>query len=234
MCGRYRLTRAQKYLEEHFDACGEVEVLPRYNIAPSQPVVTIRQDAREPVRNLSTMRWGLVPSWAKDTSMAFKTINARAETVSATASFREPFKAQRCLIPADGFYEWQRNGKTKQPYCFEVIDGELFAFAGLWDRWRNPQGDVIESCTILTTTPNSLLADVHDRMPVILRPDDYDLWLDPALRDAGSLSAMLRPFDAALMHRYPVGSRVNNVQNDDADCAKPLDTETSPAQSQLF
>jgi putative SOS response-associated peptidase YedK len=115
-----------------------------------------------------------------------------------------------------------------------VIDGELFAFAGLWDRWRNPQGDVIESCTILTTTPNSLLADVHDRMPVILRPDDYDLWLDPALRDAGSLSAMLRPFDAALMRRYPVSTQVNRVLNDDADCAKPIDAETSPAQSQLF
>ena len=113
-------------------------------------------------------------------------------------------------------------------------DGELFAFAGLWDRWRSPQGEAIESCTILTTTPNSLLADIHDRMPVILSPDDYDLWLDPAFRDAGSLSAMLRPFDAALMRRYPVSTRVNHVLNDDADCAKPIDAETSPAQSQLF
>jgi putative SOS response-associated peptidase YedK len=234
MCGRYRLTRAQKYVEERFDAYGEVELSPRYNIAPSQPVVTIRQDAREPIRKLSTMRWGLIPSWANDTSMGFKTINARAETVAATASFREPFKSQRCLIPADGFYEWQKNGKTKQPYCFEVNDGELFAFAGLWDRWMSPQGGVIESCTILTTTPNSLLADIHDRMPVILRTDDYDLWLDPAFRDTASVTEMLKPFDAGLMRRYPVSTRVNYVVNDDADCATPLERKPLPAQSQLF
>ncbi len=131
-------------------------------------------------------------------------------------------------------YEWKRNGKTKQPYCFEVNDGELFAFAGLWDRWRSSKGDVIESCTILTTTPNSLLTDIHDRMPVILTPDDYNLWLDPAFRDEGSLSAMLRPFDAPLMRGYPVSTRVNRVLNDDADCAKPLEREPSAAQSQLF
>ena len=234
MCGRYRLSRSQRQLQECFDTYGDVELSPRYNIAPSQPVITIRQDAHEPIRKLATMRWGLIPSWAKDASMAFKTINARAETVAATASFREPFKSQRCLIPADGFYEWQRNGKTKQPYCFEVNDGELFAFAGLWDRWRNPQGELIESCTILTTTPNSLLADIHDRMPVILSSDNYDLWLDPAFRSTASVTEMLKPFDAALMRRYPVSTRVNNVQNEDADCATPLDRELSPAQSLLF
>jgi len=234
MCGRYRLTRSQKQLEERFDAYGEVEVSPRYNIAPSQPVVTIRQDATKPVRTLSLMRWGLIPSWTKDISIGNKTINARAETVTTTPSFREPLKSHRCLIPADGFYEWRRNGKTKQPYCFEVNGGDLFAFAGLWDRWMSPQGELIESCTILTTTPNSLVSDIHDRMPVILSPDDYDLWLDPAFRDTASLSRMLKPFDAALMSRYPVSTRVNHVLNDDADCAKPLDPETSPAQSQLF
>jgi putative SOS response-associated peptidase YedK len=235
MCGRYRLSRRKQLVEEYFGAVSEhYEWSPRYNVAPSQPVLTIRQDAREPVRTLSTMRWGLIPSWAKDPSIGYKAIDARSETVATTLSFREPFKSQRCLIPADGFYEWQRNGKTKQPYCFEVNDGELFAFAGLWDRWRSPQGDVIESCTIVTTTPNSLVSDVHDRMPVILRPDDYDLWLDPAFRDGGSLSEMLKPFDAALMSRYPVSTRVNNVQNDDADCAKPLEREPLPAQSQLF
>ena len=235
MCGRYRLSRRKRLVEEYFGVVSEdYEWSPRYNVAPSQPVLTIRQDVREPVRNLSTMRWGLIPSWAKDPSIGNKAINARAETVATTPSFREPFKSQRCLIPADGFYEWQRNGNTKQPYCFEVNGGEAFAFAGLWDWWRNPQGELIESCTIVTTTPNSLVSDMHDRMPVILNPNDYDLWLDPAFRDARSLSAMLRPFDAALMYRYPVGSRVNTVQNDDADCAKPLDTKTSPAQSQLL
>jgi putative SOS response-associated peptidase YedK len=234
MCGRYRLTRSQKQLEDHFDAYGEVEVLPRYNIAPSQSVLTIRQDARKPGRNLSTMRWGLLPSWAKDMSIGYKTINARAETVGTTTSFREPFKSQRCLVPADGFYEWQRNGQTKQPYCFEVNDGELFAFAGLWDRWTNPQGESIESCTILTTTPNPLLADIHDRMPVILSPDNYDLWLDPGFRDTASVSEMLKPFDPALMRRYPVSTRVNQVQNNDPDCAKALEHEPAAAPAKLF
>jgi putative SOS response-associated peptidase YedK len=130
MCGRYRLTRSQKQLIDRFDTYGEIEVSPRYNIASTQPVVTIRQDAREPVRRLSTMRWGLVPSWAKDQSIGFKTINARSETVATTASLREPFKSQRCLVPADGFYEWQKNGKTKQPYCFEVNDGEIVRLRG--------------------------------------------------------------------------------------------------------
>jgi putative SOS response-associated peptidase YedK len=234
MCGRFRQTRSQKYLEEYFDARGEIDAVPRYNIAPSQPVVTVRQDASKPVRALSTMRWGLVPSWAKDMSMGYETINARAETVATTASFREPFKSQRCLIPADGFYEWQRNGKAKQPYCFELTDGEIFAFAGLWDKWRNPQGELIESCTILTTAPNPLLLDIHDRMPVMLSPDNYDLWLDSGFRNTVSLSEMLRPYDAMLMKRYPVSTRINSVQNDDADCAKPIPGYPPPSQTQLF
>jgi putative SOS response-associated peptidase YedK len=222
-------------VDEYFGTVsGEDDWVPRYNIAPSQPVVTIRQDAGELVRKLSIMQWGLVPSWAKEPGIGYKTINARAETVATTPSFREPFKSQRCLVPADGFYEWQRDGKTKQPYCFEVNDGELFAFAGLWDEWKNAQGELIESCTILTTMSNSLLADIHDRMPVILRQDDYELWLDPAFRDTPSLSEMLRPFDAELMSRHPVSTRVKQVQNDDAECAKPLELGESPAQAQLF
>jgi putative SOS response-associated peptidase YedK len=235
MCGRYRLSQRKQLVEEYFGAVsGGDDWNPRYNIAPSQPVVTIRQDPREPVRKLSTMRWGLIPSWVKDPSIGYKTINARAETASTTASFREPLRSQRCLIPADGFYEWQRSGKTKQPYCFELQDGELFAFAGLWDRWKSPLGELIESCTILTTTPNSLLADVHDRMPVILSPDNYDLWLDPDFRNTASVAEMLRPFEARLMRRYPVSTRVNQVQNDDADCAKPVEPYSSPTQAQLF
>ncbi len=235
MCGRYRMSRRKQLVEEYFGAVSdEDEWDPRYNIAPSQPVVTIRQDARQPIRTLSMMRWGLVPSWAKDPSIGYKTINARAETVATTPSFREPFRSQRCLIPADGFYEWQRNGKTKQPYCFEVNDGELFAFAGLWDQWRDRQGDVIESCTILTTTPNSLLSDIHDRMPAILIADNYDLWLDPGFRDLASVSRMLEPFEPTLMRRYPVSTRVNQVQNDDEECTKPVEADLSPIQSLLF
>jgi putative SOS response-associated peptidase YedK len=235
MCGRYRLSRRKQLVEQYFAAVsGEDDWNPRYNVAPSQPVPTIRQDAREPVRRLSTMRWGLIPSWVKDPGIGYRTINARAETVATTPSFREPFKFQRCLIPANGFYEWKREGATKQPYCFEVNNGELFAFAGLWDRWKSPQGEVVESCTILTTIPNSLLADIHDRMPVILRPDDYELWLDSAFSNTASLSEMLTPFDAGKMRRYPVVPRVNNVLNEDADCAKPVKPEASPTQAQLF
>ena len=235
MCGRYRLSRRKQLVEEYFGSVSEDDDwIPRYNIAPSQQVLTILQDSREPVRRLSTMRWGLIPSWAKDPSIGYKTINARAETIERTASFREPFRSQRCLIPADGFYEWKREGKTRQPYCFEVGDGELFAFAGLWDRWTDPQGKLIESCTILTTTPNSLLASIHDRMPVILRPENHDLWLDPAFRNTISISEMLRPFEAKMMRSYPVSTRVNQVQNDDADCATPLEAGASPVQAHLF
>ena len=235
MCGRYRLSRRKQLVDEYFGTdSGESDWNPRYNIAPTQPVVTIRQNVREPVRRPSIMRWGLVPSWAKDPSIGYKTINARAETVATTPSFREPFKSQRCLIPADGFYEWVRNGKAKQPYCFEVNDGQIFAFAGLWDRWTNPQGESIESCTILTTTPNSLLSDIHDRMPVILTPADYELWLDPAFTNIASVSEMLKPFEPSLMRRYPVSTRVNHVVNDDAECAKPVELDAAPAQAQLF
>jgi len=235
MCGRYRLSRRKQLVEEYFGAVSdEYEWSPRYNVAPSQPILTIRRDAREPVRKLSTMRWGLIPSWSNDPSIGYRTINARSETVATTASFREPFKSQRCLVPADGFYERKREGKIKQPHCFEVNSGELFAFAGLWDRWRNPQGELIESCTILTTTPNSLLADIHDRMPVILSPENHDLWLDPCLSNTSSVSEMLKSFDPRSMRRYQVSTRVNNVQNDDADCAKPFERDAAPAQPQLF
>lgn len=223
MCGRYRLSRRKQLVDEYFGTVAEeCEWSPCYNVAPSQPVLIILQDVHEPRRRVSTMRWGFIPSWSKDPSIGYKTINARSETVATTPSFREPFKSQRCLVPADGFYEWKREGKAKQPYCFEVNDGELFAFAGLWDRWTNPQGEVVESCAILTTTPNSLLADIHDRMPVILSQHNYDLWLDAAFINTTSVSEMLKPFDAALMRRYPVSTRVNQVQNDDAECGKPL------------
>jgi putative SOS response-associated peptidase YedK len=235
MCGRYRRSRRKQLVEEYFGAVSEEhDWNPRYNVAPSQPVLIIRQDAREPVRKVSAVRWGLIPSWSKDPSIGYKTINGRSERVATTPSFRDPFKSQRCLVPADGFYEWKRERKTKQPYCFEMNDGNLFAFAGLWDKWKSPQGEVVESCTILTTSPNPLLADIHDRMPVILSPDNYDLWLDPAFQDTRSVSQMLKPFDPVLMKRYPVSMRVNLVQNDDADCAKQVELDASPIQAQLF
>ena len=179
------------------------------------------------------MRWGLVPSWSKDLSGSARMINARSETITTTPAFREPFKSQRCLIPADGFYEWKSYGKSKQPYCFQVGRGEVFAFAGLWDRWRSPNKETIESCTILTTKPNSLVTDIHDRMPVILDPENYDLWLDPSFHDTETLTAMLTPYDPALMQRYSVSNRVNDPKNDDADCAA-LDSPKGISQQTLF
>jgi putative SOS response-associated peptidase YedK len=233
MCGRYRLSRRKQIIEQHFDAVsGEEDWVSRYNVAPTQPVPIIRQKPKEPVRELSLMKWGLIPPWAKDSSVAAKMINARSETAATKPAFCDALKSRRCLIPADGFYEWMRTGKAKQPYCFEVNDGALFAFAGLWDRWKDPSGQWIKSCSILTTTPNTVTSSVHDRMPVILDPDCYDLWLDPGMHDMRAVSDMLKPFDARLMRCYPVSTRINHVANDDEGCSIPV--EVSPVQNPLF
>jgi len=234
MCGRYRLSRRKQIIEEHFDVVsGEEDWTPRYNIAPTQAVPVIRQNPKEPRREMSLLRWGLIPSWSKDASGAARMINARSETAATLPAFREALKLRRCLIPADGFYEWQQKGASKQPFCFEVREGELFAFAGLWDRWKDPGGEWIRSCSILTTTPNAVTSSVHDRMPVVLRREDFDLWLDPGMKDDAMVSELLRPFDARLMRCYPVSSRVNQVANDDEECSRPAIPETPP-QGQLF
>ncbi|MBI3475242.1 MAG: SOS response-associated peptidase [Acidobacteria bacterium] len=233
MCGRYKLSRRKQILEEHFGIdASEVEWEPRYNIAPTQPVPVIRQNPKEPRRELSLVRWGLIPSWAKDASIAASLINARSETANSKPAFRDALQSRRCLVPADGFYEWQRKAKTRQPYCFEINDGKLFGFAGIWDRWRDPNGRMLETCSILTTTPNAVTASVHDRMPVILDPDHYDLWLDPGMRDASVVSELLRPFDARLMRSFPVSTRVNHAANDDDQCSMPV--ELVQVQSELF
>jgi putative SOS response-associated peptidase YedK len=224
MCGRYRLSRRKQVVEEYFDCVSDApDWAPRYNIAPTQPIPVIRQNPKEPVRKLSLMRWGLIPSWAKDSSAAASMINARSETASTKSAFRDALKSRRCLIPADGFYEWARTGKAKQPYCFEVNDGGLFAFAGLWDRWKDPSGSWVKTCSILTTTPNAVTAPVHDRMPVVLHPDGYDLWLDPGMQNVAAASDLLKPYDARVMRCYPVSTRINSVANDDAECSKPVD-----------
>jgi putative SOS response-associated peptidase YedK len=149
-------------------------------------------------------------------------INAQAETVADKPAYRESFKSRRCLIPADGFYEWKKEGKTNQPFHFGMADDLLFAFAGIWDRWKNPQSKVIETCSIITTTPNDLLADVHDRMPVILPLEHYDLWLDPGFKQTDDLTGLLRPYESSLMRRYPVSTRVNLVKNDYLECVREL------------
>jgi putative SOS response-associated peptidase YedK len=232
MCGRYR--RRKQLVAEYFNAVpfGD-DWSPRYNIAPTQPVPVIRQHPKEPRRLLSLMRWGLIPSWAKDVSGASRMINARSETASSKPAFRDPMKFRRCLVLADAFYEWERTAQSKQPFCFEVNDGELFAFAGLWDGWKDPSGQWIKSCSILTTTPNAVTSQVHDRMPVILSKDDYDLWLDPGMMNVEALSDVLKPFDATRMRAYPVSSRINQVQNDDEECSRPVVLHQLP-QGSLF
>jgi putative SOS response-associated peptidase YedK len=233
MCGRYRLSRRKQLVEEYFD-CGseEPDWTPRYNIAPTQTVPVIRQHPKEPIRQLSLMRWGLIPSWSKDSSSAASMINTRSETAATKPAFRDELKSRRCLIPADGFYEWVRTGKAKQPYCFEVNEGELFAFAGIWDRWKDPTGNWVKTCSILTTTPNAVTSAVHDRMPVILDPDAYELWLDPGMMNRAAASELLKPYDARLMRCYPVSTRINHVGNDDVECSVPV--ELGETQSRLF
>ena len=159
-------------------------------------------------------------------------INARAETAGTKPAFRDALKSRRCVIPADDFYEWKRDGKTKQPFCFEVNEGQLFAFAGLWERWRDPSGQWVKSCSILTTTPNAVTSAVHDRMLVILHPDSYDLWLDPGMQNAEAISELLKPFEPRLMRCYPVSTRISHVVNDDEECSRPLGV--SQAQDRLF
>jgi putative SOS response-associated peptidase YedK len=230
VCGRYRLSRRKQIVEEYFDTDSWSEDWhPRYNIAPTQPVPVIRQKPSEPRRVVTLMRWGLIPNWAKTLSGPLL-INARSETAAATPSFGDPLRFRRCLIPADGFYEWQRKGTAKQPFCFEVNDREMFAFAGIWDGWKEPSGQWIRSCSILTTTPNVVTSAVHDRMPLILDRDNYDLWLDPGMNNVEAISELFKPY-AQTMRSYPVSSRVNNVVNDDAACSTPLEMQT---QSGLF
>jgi len=233
VCGRYRLSRRKQFIAEHFDSLpGDDGWEPRYNIAPTQPVPIVRQHPKEPRRELSLVRWGLIPSWSKDASSAARMINARSETAATLPAFRDAMKARRCIVPADGFYEWRKTGKIKEPFCFEVRDSELFGFAGLWERWKDAAGNWIKTCAILTTTPNAVTAAVHDRMPVILDPDSYDLWLDPGFTDVAAASDMLKPYDAAAMRCYAVSSRVSNVANDDAECSAPV--EAVQEQARLF
>lgn len=225
MCGRYRLARKKEILAETFDAENEVDWSPRYNVAPGQDVPVVRQDATRPARMLSLIRWGLIPSWSKDAKAGYKMINARAETIADLPAFRDPFRSRRCLIPADGFYEWAKEGQQKSPFCISLADNSIFAFAGIWDRWNNPhQMDPnkkwVETCSIITTSANALLSGIHDRMPVILKHENYDLWLDPGFKNVDDLLDLLQPFPAEAMRHYRVSTRVNSVKNDDAACAE--------------
>jgi putative SOS response-associated peptidase YedK len=222
MCGRFTLFEADKILSREFGVSGIPPLSPRYNIAPSQAVAAVRTASAGTGRELALLRWGLIPSWSKDPAIGNRLINARAETVREKPSFRNAFRRHRCLIPANGFYEWQRLERGKQPYFVRMRDERLFAFAGLWDRWESPDKGVIESCTILTTVANAVLSTIHDRMPVILPPAEYARWLDPALRNTDSLAPLLAPFPAEEMLAFPVSPRVNIPTVDDQECMAPL------------
>lgn len=221
MCGRFTLTAKPTTLATLFDLDDVPEIAPRFNIAPTQPVAAVRLAPRAQKREFTYLTWGLIPSWAKDIRMGSRLINARAETVAEKPSYRAAFKRRRCLIPADGFYEWQKLEDRKQPYYIAMRDRNPFAIAGLWEHWEGGDGSVIQSCTLLTTEPNELVAPLHNRMPVILHPADYEEWLHPGA-DPGQLMHLLRPYPAAEMVAYPVSAFVNSPANDGPDCIQPL------------
>lgn len=219
MCGRYTLRTPDDSLVERFKIDEyPSSILPSYNIAPTQEVAAVVEEDEE--RKLELLRWGLIPSWAKDPEIGSRMINARGETVSETPSFRKAFKARRCLILADGFYEWQKIDNGKQPYHVRMKDASPFAFAGLWEI-SNGDGDGIRTCAIITTEPNDLMSEIHHRMPVILHPDDYEMWLDPSFEEKGPLSALLKPYPDYAMETYPVSRRVNRPTNDEPGCVEP-------------
>ncbi len=221
MCGRFTLFASPAVIQEAFDlAEAPVGLTPRYNIAPTQPVAVIANDAA--ARRLQFMRWGLIPSWAKDPEIGSRLINARAETLAEKPSFRTALRRRRCLIVADGFYEWRKDDGGKTPFYIYLRSQQPFAFAGLWDVWQAPDGGVIPTCTIITTGPNSLLAALHDRMPVILPPDAYAHWLDPALQTPADVASLLISFPAAEMMLRQVARTVNSPHNDSAACIEPV------------
>jgi putative SOS response-associated peptidase YedK len=234
MCGRYGRRadkqRIAEWMQTHNTSVFDEESFyaPSFNVAPQsfQPIVRLSRDTGE--RELTVMRWGLVPYWAKDSKVGFSTINAKAETITTSPAFREAMKRRRCLVPADLFYEWKRvDEKTKQPYAISLRDGALFAFAGLWERWKDKAtGQALETYTIVTTDPNALMEPIHNRMPVILHRQDFDRWLTPG--DASQLPVdLLRPFPVEEMKAWTVSSRVGNVKNNDPTLVEPVDPKPS-------
>jgi putative SOS response-associated peptidase YedK len=222
MCGRFTLFEAGKILSKEFGVSSVPPLSPRYNIAPSQPVPAVRASPTGSGREIALLRWGLIPSWSKDPAIGNRLINARAETAFEKPSFRIAFRRHRCLIPTTGFYEWQRQERGKQPYFVRMRDQRLFAFAGLWDRWESPDKNVIETCTILTTAANAVLAPIHNRMPVIVSPREYGRWLDASVQDPNSLAPLLVPFPPEEMLAFPVSPRVNTPSVDSEKCIAPL------------
>ena len=225
MCGRFSQSKLGNAIAQIFQLTEVPSLIPRYNIAPTQSVATILRTVEQEEKQLRMLKWGLIPSWATDEKIAVKLINARAETVSIKSAFRSAFRQRRCLVLADGFYEWQQHesNRIKQPFYFRFRDEHPFALAGLWESWQDVTGKIIESCTILTTEANELVRSIHHRMPVILRPDDYDLWLDPGVKKLDFLQNLLHPYPIDDMIVYPVTKAVNKVSNDSISCIERLE-----------
>jgi len=222
MCGRFvQASPSRAYAELFGLADTELDLPPRYNVAPSQAVLAARMEPTHKTR-LVPLRWGLVPGWSKGPDARYSMINARAETVHEKPAYRSAFKYRRCLIPSEGFYEWRSEGGRKQPWLIHRRDRRPFAMAGLWEHWQDPAGNELESCTIIVTQANALIAPIHDRMPVILDPTDWATWLDPANQNPAALGTLLRSYADEQMAAYPVSTRVNRPANEGAALIEPL------------
>ncbi len=222
MCGRFTLSASATDLVQQFEPAGLPACTPRYNIVPTQEVLAVVKMPDAAKRQVHLLRWGLIPPWAEGPAVGSRMINARAETVATKPAFRRPFRERRCLILADGFYEWQRQERRKQPFYIRLRDGHPFAFAGLWERWAPQDGQPLDSCSIITTVANDLIQPLHVRMPVILSPVDHEAWLDPSIREVERLQPLLRPYPPEEMEAYPVSTRVNNPANDTPECIERL------------
>jgi putative SOS response-associated peptidase YedK len=223
MCGRFTLKESVDTLASLFDITPPPDLHDRFNIAPTQGIAAIRQSSSGQGRELAQMRWGLIPAWAKDPASLPLLINARAETAATKPAFRAALRYRRCLVPASGFYEWQRLGREKRPFHIRMKDAAPFAMAGLWEHWVGPDGSEIDTCALLTIESNEIMRSVHDRMPVILSPDTYDLWLDPDVQDVEIIRPLLRSYPSEAMVAFPVTPHVNNARNDDPQCLLPLE-----------
>lgn len=220
MCGRFVFEHSPEQLLKLYRLSSVPDLSPRYNIAPSQQIAVVRQQNGGD-RELTFLQWGLIPSWAKDPAIGYKMINARSETVHEKPSFKQAFHARRCIIPASGFYEWEKAGKEKIPHYIHLRDGGIMSLAGLWERWKSPEGKELVTCTILTTAANNLVKKLHDRMPVILHRAEFDIWLDRDIDDVNRLTELFHPYPSDQLEEYVVTKDVNSPNNDSPGCIIP-------------
>lgn len=220
MCGRFTLQISPELLAEIFGLT-EIPTFPaRYNIAPTQQIAIVRSDANQ--NRLDFVKWGLIPSWAKDNTIGNHMINAKSETVHEKPAFHHAIRYRRCLVPSSGFFEWRKEGNSKQPIYIHLKDGTPMVYAGLWESWKTPEGSTLESCSILTTTANTLIEPIHDRMPVILHPQEYGLWLDRDMTDPTRLQKLYQPYPSELLEAFEVSTAVNSPRNDSPDLILPI------------